>query len=103
MPSELKHPMKGLINIKNKDKCFLWCHVRHLNLKGVKLCRVTKKDKEIADSLNYGEVDFPVSKKDYYKISVLNEINVNVFCYENKVIYPVYLSDQSFNDVLDVW
>ena len=30
---ELKHPMKGLINIQNDDnKCFLWCHVRHLNL-----------------------------------------------------------------------
>ena len=29
---ELKSPRKGLINIKNKDqKCFLWCHVRHIN------------------------------------------------------------------------
>ena len=29
---ELKHPRKGLINIKNNDqKCFLWCHVRHIN------------------------------------------------------------------------
>ena len=29
---ELKSPKKGLINIKNEDKkCFLWCHVRHIN------------------------------------------------------------------------
>ena len=29
---ELKRQRKGLINIKNKDrKCFLWCHVRHIN------------------------------------------------------------------------
>ena len=29
---KLKNPMKGLINIKNNDnKCFLWCHIRHLN------------------------------------------------------------------------
>ena len=42
--AELIHPMKGLTNIKNDDnKCFLWCHVRHLNLDGVKLCRITKK------------------------------------------------------------
>ena len=28
--NELKHPMKGLINIQNNDnKCFMWCHVRH--------------------------------------------------------------------------
>ena len=33
LPVELKSPRKGLINIKNKDqKCFLWCHVRHINL-----------------------------------------------------------------------
>ena len=30
---KLKNPMKGLINIENNDnKCFLWCHIRHLNL-----------------------------------------------------------------------
>ena len=29
---ELRSPRKGPINIKNKDqKCFLWCHVRHIN------------------------------------------------------------------------
>ena len=33
LPNELKNRRKGLINIKNNDnKCFLWCHVRHLNL-----------------------------------------------------------------------
>ena len=32
LPVELKSPRKRLINIKNKDqKCFLWCHVRHIN------------------------------------------------------------------------
>ena len=32
LPIELKHPRKGLINIKDNDqKCFLWCHVRHIN------------------------------------------------------------------------
>ena len=29
---KLRNSMKGLINIKNNDnKCFPWCHVRHLN------------------------------------------------------------------------
>ena len=32
----------------------------------------------------------------------MNGININVFCYEDKVVFPVYLSDQSFNDVLDL-
>ena len=42
--------MKGSINIKyNDNKCFPWCHVRHLNCDGIKLCRISKKDKEIAE------------------------------------------------------
>ena len=91
LPKELNHPMKGLVNIKNNDnKCFLWCHVRHLNLDCVKPNRITKKNKKIAEGLNYSGVDFPVSKKDYCKIEVLNGININVFCYENKVVYPVF-------------
>ena len=33
LPIELNHPRKGLINIRNNDqKCFSWCHVRHINL-----------------------------------------------------------------------
>ena len=101
LPAELRHPMKGLINIKNDgSKCFLWCHVRLLNCNGVKLCRITKKDTEIANSLNYSGVEFPVSKKDYCKIEVLNKMCINVSCYENRVVYPVYVSDECFNNVL---
>ena len=103
LPDELNHAMKGLINIKNNhNKCFLWCHVRHLNCDGVKLYRITKKDRVIAESLSYGGVDLPVSKKDYDKISVIDKININVFCYEGKVAFPIYLSDKSFNDCLDL-
>ena len=32
LPVELRNSKKGLINLKNEDdKCFLWCHNRHLN------------------------------------------------------------------------
>ena len=32
LPVELRNPRKRLINVKNKDqRCFLWCHVRHIN------------------------------------------------------------------------
>ena len=58
------------------------------------------RGKKIAENLNYSNVEFPVSKKDYSKIEVMNKININVFSYEEKIIYPVYLSDQSFNDAL---
>ena len=32
----------------------------------------------------------------------MNKININVFCYEDKIVYPIDLSDQSFGDVLDL-
>ena len=32
----------------------------------------------------------------------MNKININVFCDENKVIFAIYLSDQSFNHTLDL-
>ena len=60
--------------------------------------RITKKDKELVSKLHYEGINFPVSKKDYCKTEVQNEFCINVFCYENEVVYPVYLSDQKFSD-----
>ena len=80
MPKELNHLMKELINIQNNDsRCFLWCHVRHIKLDGKNLRRISENDKEISKGLNYSGVDFPVSKKDYSKIEVLNKICINAF------------------------
>ena len=71
MPDELNHPKKELINIKNDDnKCFLWCHVRHLHCIDKNLRRITKKDREFVKNLNYSGVDFPVSKNHYSKIEI---------------------------------
>ena len=44
LPKELQHLMKELVNIQNDDnKYFMWCYVRHLNLRREKLHRMTKK------------------------------------------------------------
>ena len=56
---------------------------------------------KLSKSLNYDKIKFPVCKKDYNKIEVMNKINI-VFSYEDKIVYPVYLSDQSFDNVLDL-
>ena len=80
MPDELKNSKKTLINVKNDDnKCFLWFHVRDLNLVERYPQRTTKEDKEIASKVNYEEITFPVSKKDYCKIEMQNNICINVF------------------------
>ena len=103
LPNELKNPKKGSINIQNDDnKFFLWCHIRHLNLVDKNPQRITKEDGKLVNKLNYEGINFPVSKKDYFQIEVLNKICIHVLCYENKIIYPVYLSDQKFDDSMDL-
>ena len=61
--------MKGLINIKSNDnRCFLWCHIRHLNPLKIHPERITKADKNMANNLDYEGIEFAVSKKDFKKI-----------------------------------
>ena len=79
LPHKLKNSMKGLINIKNNDnKCFLRCHIRHLNPLKIHTKRLTKLDKNMVNDLDYEGVKFPVSKKDYCKIAERNGICINV-------------------------
>ena len=71
LPIELKHPRKGLINIKNNDqKCFSWCHVRHINPVNEHPGRIKKADRNFANNLNYDGIEFPVQEKDFSKIEV---------------------------------
>ena len=73
LPDELKHPKKGLINLTNNgNKCFLWCHVRDLNPLNKNLQRIAKVDKATANNLDYKDIKFPVSKKNYQKIEQQN-------------------------------
>ena len=98
LPDKLKNSMKALINIKNNDnKCFLWCHIRHLNLVKPHPFRITKEEKKMINDLNNEGLEFPVSEKDIQKIERQNNICINVFCYENGLTYFVYLSDQKFD------
>ena len=103
LPCELNNSMTGLINIKNNDnKCFLWFHIRHLNLVEKHPQRITRKDRELVNKLDYEGINFPVSKKNYCRIEMQDKICINVFCYDNKLTYPVYLSDQKFESCMDL-
>ena len=60
---ELKSTRKGLINIKNKNqKCFLWCHLRHINPSKEHPERFKKK-KKLLKNLIMMELSFPWKKK----------------------------------------
>ena len=50
------------------------------------------------DTTDYGRTEFPELKKDYSKIEVKNKIYIDVFWYENKLTYPVQISDKNFEN-----
>ena len=103
LPAELKSPRKGLISIKSKDKnCFLWCHVRHVNPLKEHPERITKKDKKTAEKLDNDGTDFTVREYDFAKIEKKNNICINIFCYEDELVFPKYILDQKFEKSMDL-
>ena len=77
---EASKSRKGLINIKKKDqKCFLWCHVRHINPSKEHPEKILKTDKKVAKKLDYDRIEFPVQEIDFNKIEAENNLCINVF------------------------
>ena len=114
LPEELSNPMKGLINPKNEDnKCFLWCHIRHLNPLQRNPQSITKADREYVKRLDYTGVTFPVTIKDIDRIEKQNQINVNVFGWQSGkgkgkgtggkgMAYPIRISKAKFPDHIEL-
>ena len=103
MPIELRGPRKGLINIRNNDqKCFLWCHVRHINPSKEHPGKIKGVDRRLASNLNYDRTEFPVKENDFKKIEIQNNISINAFGYKNKLVFPIYISNKKFKDSMDL-
>ena len=64
--------------------------------------RIKKTDKKIAEKLDYDRIEFPVQEKDFDKIELKTNICINVFGYENGLVFPVYVSDQKIEDSIDL-
>ena len=43
-----------------------------------------------------------LSEKIFSKIETKNNIYINVFCYENKLTFSIYISDQKFENSVDL-
>ena len=61
-----------------------------------------KTDKKTTEKLDYDGIEFPMQEKDFSKIEVKNNICINVFGYENELVFPIYVSDQKFEDSIDL-
>ena len=57
---------------------------------------------KLTNDLNYDGIEFPVTEKDFSKTEKKNNICINVFCYEKKLVFPIYISDQKFENSMDL-
>ena len=103
LPQELQNSAKGLINMKNKDnECFRWCHIRHLNPQDKDPQRIKKTDKQYIEKLDYSSIEFPVTVKQINKIEKQNNICINLFGFEEKQIFPIYISKEKYQDHMEL-
>ncbi|CAB3988508.1 Hypothetical predicted protein [Paramuricea clavata] len=103
LPKSLQKPQLGLRNIFNKDdnECFRWSHVRFLRPMTRDPKRITKEDKEVANSLNYDGITFPVSIDQIPRIESQNNLNINVIGHKSgKTFYPIHVSKSTFKDTM---
>ena len=97
LPTELRNPKKGLININNKDdECFRWCPQEKDPQ------RIRKEDKKMINKLNYEGIEFSVFQKHYNKVEKQNTIRINVFGYENGQPFPIHISKDTFEDQMNL-
>ena len=80
----------------------LWCYIRHIDPIKMHPERITQKDKELVNNLVYDGVGFPVREKDFSKIETKNNIWINVDYYENRVVFPIYISYQKLKNPMDL-
>jgi len=103
LPHFVENSSKGLINLQNEDdKCFMWCHIRHLNPQAKNPQRIKETDKNFISNLNYKDIEFPVTLKQYNKIEKQNSINVNVFSLEKQDIFPIYITKEKYDNTINL-
>ena len=83
LPEKYRNSKFGLINIKNDDKeCFKWCIARYFCIEEKKPQRISKLLRNEADKLIFNDISFPMKIKDIDKFEELNNISVNVYCFQ---------------------
>ena len=88
--------------MKNEDdECFRWCNIRHLNPQKKNPMRIKKADKQYIEKLDHSNI-FPVSEKQYNKIEKQNNIGINVFGYEEGQSFPIHISEEKFEDQMNL-
>ena len=87
--------MKGLINLKNKDhKCFMWCHVRLINLTNSHPGRINEQDKKITANLSYLDIRLLINGCQVnYESGIIKFTNYNK---QIPILFKIYADTECF-------
>ena len=95
LPKEIANK-KAVVNMKNTDddKCFLWSVLRALNPVKDHKVRIDDKLKSKINTVNMGDIHYPVTLKDVSKFEKLNpDIAVSVYTYDESFkVGPLQIS-----------
>ena len=75
---------------------------RHLNPQDKNSHRIKKTDKKFIEQLDYSNIEFPVTIKQINKIEKQNNICINIFGYEEKQKFPIHVSNEKFQDHMEL-
>lgn len=96
LPNFIKNK-KAVLNIQNNDEyCFLWCIMAALFPVKNNGCK-TSSYPAFQDHLKYDDLEFPLKLKNVKKFEIMNDLSINVYAFEKKEVYPVYLSSHKSN------
>ena len=62
--------------------------------------RIHKDDKQMIEKLNFKDIEFPVTIKQINKIEKQNSININVFGYQKRQPYHIYVTKEKYKDCM---
>ena len=57
---------------------------------------------KLVNNLHYNVVDFSVREKTFSRTEKKNNICINIFCFENKLTFKIYVLDQKFENSMDL-
>ena len=61
-----------------------------------------EEDKKLISDLDYNGIEFPMQERDFDKIQVESNICINVFGYENRLVFQIYILNQKCEEAKDL-
>ena len=89
----------------NDDQCFKWAVARALHPVDRDTGQISKILRKQSEKYNWDGIVFPTKVKDVCKCEKNNEINVNIFSYDDdtKKVYTLRLNNTSYETVINLF